>query len=417
MKIYTLMPLVLLILLSSCGSAEQTTAQVRKGRGAGGPTPVDVAVAKVGSLAQIQEYTATTQPFQEVALRAQVEGQLLSLNVDQGDPVTKGQILARLDDSLLESGLRQAEAERAARGAEVAQAQAQVSNIRTQVEQARLELQQAQADAQRLDQLAKQGAISIQEAELAQTSARTAEQALRSTQAQVRSQLKALSASESRITAQQALLAQARERRSYALLKAPLTGVVLSKSSEVGNLVRIGDEVLRLGDLRQIKIPVQISELELSQIRVGQTAQVRLDAFGTQEFLGKVTRIAPAADPVARLVPVEVVIANPQGRIASGLLARVQFTNPQIQRVLLPVGAIQDPEAKPSIYVIKRGEGVTVQTRPVQLGTQADGKVEILSGLQPGEEYVARSGKPLKPGETVRLSLLSEGSKPQRGGS
>jgi multidrug efflux pump subunit AcrA (membrane-fusion protein) len=396
---------------------------------------VDVAIAKTEILEEPIEYIGTTRPVREVSLRAQVEGRLLNLQVDVGNVVKQGQILARLDDSLLVTSVTQSEAELAALQSEVARAQTQVQNAQAQAEQARAELKQAQVDAQRLQSLSQAGAIAKQQAELAQTNAATAQQKLNSATAQIATEQQAVAAAKRRVDAQRAAIAQARERQSYTLLASPITGVVVAKVSEPGNLVQPGGEVLRLADFSSVKIVVPVSELALSKIQLGTPVQVRLDAFTNEEITGRVTLISPAADASARQVPVEITIPNSNGRIGSGLLARVSFEPRTQPRVVIPESAlqgegergrggeresrsnlkstIQNPKASQVFVVTGEGNQATVQARAVSIGTSANGKVEILSGLQPGERFVTRSEKPLKDGDKVRLSILSKTSQKQ----
>ncbi|MDZ8184674.1 MAG: efflux RND transporter periplasmic adaptor subunit [Nostoc sp. ChiSLP02] len=435
------------LLTASCGSLPKESAEAQSqspaGRqNSGGGTPVDVAIARTDLLQTQPEYTGNTAPFRIVSLRSQVEARLLSLNVDVGDTVTQRQNVGQLDEALLVTALKQAEAELAALKSEVARATTQVSNARADVERARLEVVQAQADSQRQQKLFQAGAIAQQAAEQARTQAQTAAQALRAAREQVRTEQQAVAAAQGRVLAQQALLAETKERRSYARLTSPIAGVVTEKVTEPGNLLQAGNEVLKIGDFNRVKVVVQVSELELGQIQVGQSVKVRLDAFPNETLIGRVARISPAADPTARLIPVEVVIPNNDGKIGSGLLARVNFENQTQQRVVVPQTAIQKQassqnsksrgksetnvvQSSPTntvgiaqaklqdrtgtIFVVNNTQGQTkVTARAVTLGKRADGRVEILSGLQAGERYVVRSGKPLKEGDTVRLSILSE---------
>jgi HlyD family secretion protein len=441
------------LLTAGCGSlpkdsAEAQSRQPGNNQRGGGAIPVDVATARTGLLRQEPEYTGTTVPYRTVSLRSRVEGQLLALNVDVGDRVSQGQAIGQVDDALLRTAQNQAEAELAALKSEVARAKAQVGNARAEVERFRAQLQQAQSDSQRQQRLVKEGAISQQAAEQASTQARTAAQSLRAAQEQVRTEQEALAATQGRVVAQQAVVAEAKERRSYARLISPITGIVLPTTeavtrdraeakvtTEPGNFLQAGNEVIRIGDFTRVKIEVQVSDLELSKIRVGQSVKVRLDAFPDRTYTGQVTRISPAADRTARLIPVEVVIPNGDGKIGSGLLARANFETQARQRVLIPDTALaerggegekgrggernnaqspvpnrQSPaNSQGRIFVVTQaGKKTTVTARAVTLGEKADGKVEILSGLQPGERFVARSGRPLKDGAPVRLSILSE---------
>ncbi|WP_258169679.1 efflux RND transporter periplasmic adaptor subunit [Nostoc sp. 'Peltigera membranacea cyanobiont' N6] len=429
------------LLTASCGSSPKESADAQSqspgNREGSRETPVDVAIARTEILQKQPEYTGNTIPFRIVSLRSQVEGRLLALNLDVGDTVKLGQNVGQLDDAILSTELKQAEAELAALKSEVARANNQVSNARADVEKARLEVLQAQADSERQQRLFKAGAIAEQTAQQSRTQAKTAAQALRAAQEQVRTEQQAVAAAQGRVLAQQALVAQTKERRSYARLTSPIAGIVTEKVTEPGNLLQAGNEVVKIGDFNRVKVVVQVSELELAQIQVGQSVQVRLDAFPNETLIGRVTRISPAADATARLIPVEVVIPNAQGKIGSGLLARVNFENQTQQRVVVPQIAIQkqargnnskttgkNQQSSPppnatntakaenpagTLFVVKDTAGkAKVAARAVTLGKRADGKVEILSGLQSGERYVVRSSQPLKDGDAVRLSILSE---------
>ncbi len=382
---------------------------------------VDVAVAGLGSLAGALEYTGTTQPIQEVAVRSQTEGQLLSLNVDVGDPVIGGQAIARVDDTLPTAQVNEANSQFAALEVEVAKAQAQVSEVQARADLQRTELQQAEADAARMQKLYREGAVPQQQAEQARTKAQSAKALLRSIEAQIKTQKQAVAAAQQRVAAQQSTITQAQTRESYTDINAPTAGIVMKRATEPGNLLRLGDEILRIGDFSRVKVVFQLSELDLSRVQVGQTVQVRLDAFPEEQFLGEVIRISPAADPTARLVPVEVSIPNSNGRLGSGLLARVQIDALSRERVVIPVSALgeegrpgaasaQKPAGVDSTLFIVSGTGqdATVTARTVTLGSRQDGKVEVLSGLNPGERFVLRSTRPLKDGDPVRLSILSE---------
>lgn len=430
--------------LTGCGSFSQSEGEPRAQAAqtvADEPASVNVAVAREGTVEETREYTGTTQPFRLVSLRSQVDGQLLDLAVNVGDRVSQGQVLARVDGTVLNTNVAEAAAEVAARRSEVAQARAEVSDAQTQVNRAQADLQQAQTDFNRLQFLLSQGAIAAQEVDQARTQLSTARQAVQSAREQVRARQEAVVAAQERVAAQQAVVAREQERQSYAALTSPVTGSVVEQPAEVGNLIQPGTEVLKLGDFSRVKVVVQISERELGNLRPGQSVRVRLDAFPKQTFGGQITRISPAADPVARLVPIEVVIPNPEGRVGSGLLARVSLTQRTTRpRVLIPETALQTNEERQggrsgnrsetrsqdrpggqsgdsprntgTVFVVNEAGGQpTVTPRPVTLGNRNDGLVEVISGLQAGERFVARSSRALKNGDRVQLSVISEQAK------
>jgi len=385
---------------------------------------VDVAIAREDIVEQEREYIGTTFPLREVALRSRIEGQILDLTVDVGDRVERGQVLGRIDDAILASVVLEAEAELAALESEVTSRQADVNDAIAQVEQAKLELAQAQSDAARSNQLQQEGAVTAQAAELDRTAVGTAQQALQSAQQQIENWQSAVVAAQKRVAAQRALVAQEQKRKSFAVLTSPVTGSVLEKVVELGGLVQPGDEVLRLGDFSQIEIQVQVSELELGKIRLGQATQVKLDAFAAQTFTGEVTQISLAADTTARLIPVEVTIPNQERRIGKGLLARVNFASQGDRAIIIPDTALQVTSAvtkadgidldSATIFVLEReGEQTKVKARQIELGKRANSAVEIISGLEPGEEFVLRSSGDLQDGDLVRLSFISESTKDQ----
>ena len=382
---------------------------------------VEVKTASRGSLTSDVRYVGTTFPVREISLRSRVEGQILDLNVDVGDRVEPGQVLGRIDNSISQATVLEARSELAALESEVVSLQADINQAQTEVEQAKIELEQARSDLTRSQQLVKDGAITQQAAEQSQNAVDTARQALTASQQQVANRTSALAAAQQRVAAQSALLTQEQQRESFSQLTSPIAGLVLERVLEPGNLAQVGDEVLQLGDFSQVEVRVEVSELELAKISVGQPAKVRLDAFPQQDILGKVTRISLAADPTARLIPIEVTIPNSDAKIGRGLLARVSFEPETANKIVIPETALEvtaDRAAEVStdsnratIFVLQSaGENSSVVAREVELGDRANGRVEILAGLEPGEQFVVRSSDSLNSGDRIRLSFLSEPS-------
>ncbi len=415
--------------LSGCNVFSQTKTEGKPespgAKGKDTKPAVEVAIAKTGLLQEPLEYTGKTEPVKEVSLRAQIEGRLLKLNVDIGDAVKQGQILAQLDDTLLVTAVIEEKAKLAALESEVAQAKAQVGNAEAKAEQARLELAQAKVDAGRMESLWKGGAVSKQQAELAKTAAATAQQNLAATIKQISTEEERVVAAQKRVNAQKAVIARNQERQSYTLLASPINGVVLARVTQPGNLISPGSEVLKLGDFSSVKVLVEVSELEISKLQIGQSATVRLDAFANNSFPGQIARISPAANSQALKVPIEITIPNSNSRIGSGLLARVSFTSPTPPQVLIPETALaaggeegnkgggekgSNSQSKSGTVFVVTGKGseAKVTARLVQLGERNNNKVEIRSGLQPGEKFVARTSGALKDGDSVRLSIISD---------
>ena len=443
--------LVALALLGSgCRSWQEpkALAQPQQSAEETGPIVVDVAQAQSAASAS-RQYTGSTQPARQVSLRSQAEGNLLTLSYDVGDAVPQGQVVGTIEGTLLQTAVGEAQAELAALQSEVTRAEAELADIRTRIEQANLQLQQVRNDAQRLRTLANEGAIAEQTAEQAETTLGTAQQALKSAQEQVRTREQSVAAAKQRVVAQQAIVQETQKRLSFANLTAPLSGVVLERLVEPGDLVRPGEAVLTLGDLSEVVVVIDVADRNLSEFRLGQSATVTLDALPGETFRGQVSRISPLADRTSRLVPVEITLPNPGGRIGSGLLARVTGLGSSANAVLVPESALSvgegsggpgnPPGGGPGgsqasgqasgqangqtsgqgngqgsspgnqIFVLQpQGEGFVAMPRTVQVGERSDGQVMILAGLSPGERYIVRSGQPLTTGAAVQPSLLSD---------
>ncbi len=401
-----------LLSLIGCSNIEETEnqpniASVEK------PIAVDVGIANLNNSTDITEYIGTTKPVQEISLRSQVEGKLLALNGNVGDRLITGQLLATIDDSLLMAAVNEAEAELTALESELAQAKAEVNNAETQLKRNEAELTQAENNAARYTTLLKDGAISQQEAENFQTIAQIARKNLLSAQEQIQIEKQAVTALIARITAQQAVISQEKARLSYSRLFSPINGIVLEKMTEVGNLITPAMELLKLGDFSQIKILVPVSELELPNLTLGQSVEIKLDAFPDLTFTGKLITIAPIVDQNNRKLNIEIILDNPDNRIGSGLLARIKIQSQQSQKIIIPETALTQKENNNYLFIIEnqQEDKAQVKQKSVVVGNIVNGKVEINSGLQPGDRFVINSSKPLKDADEVVLSILSESLK------
>ncbi|MEM1240018.1 MAG: biotin/lipoyl-binding protein, partial [Cyanobacteria bacterium P01_H01_bin.26] len=238
------MGLGIALLLPSCGF-------LSSGEGEGGrpdisdqPPAVEAILAQTDSLAPALEYTGTTQPQQQIALRAQTAGEVIAVRVDVGDRVQPGDLLAQIDGGLLSARVNEAQAELSARRSEVAENQVSISDARAAAAQAKATRDQAQIDAERLRQLANQGAISQQAAEAAELALTNAEQSVASAQAQIAARQQAIAAATGRVDAQRAVVAEAREQLEWVELRSQLpNGTSQLPTTVLTRLVDPGDYV------------------------------------------------------------------------------------------------------------------------------------------------------------------------------
>ncbi|NJN60420.1 MAG: efflux RND transporter periplasmic adaptor subunit [Coleofasciculaceae cyanobacterium RL_1_1] len=359
-----------------------------------------------------------------VSAKSRVDGQVLSMTADAGDVVFAGQVLAQIDDRLLLGEVDEAEAELGARQAEVEKARFDLAETRARVAEAIVQRDRARADAERFEQLARDGAVSQQQAEIERATYETAKQTVFAIEEQVSSRERTIATAEQRVEAQAAIVERTRERLSYATVISPLDGVVIDRVVESGDVVRTGDALLELGDFSTVQVQIEVADRDRDKIELGQPVAIELDAFPGRSFEGRIARIFPIADPVARLIPVEITLSDPRGAISGGMLARVSLENQaKRQTVVIPRSALEvSADGKPVVFVVEGNARETQAiARPVTLaeagrstgsrGTSrdaADDTVEIRSGLVPGDAYIVRSAEPLRAGQSVRRSFLSD---------
>ena len=373
---------------------------------------VDVAIAQTENSLDERAYIGTTEPNSVTVLRSQVSGRLLSLDVIVGDAVKTNQVIGRLDDSLLAATVQQEKGELASLESELAKEQLNVKNAQISLEESKIQLEQAESDARRYSSLSEIGAISQQQAESFQTAAEVARQAVLLAEEEVNIARQAVTTASGRVAAQQAAIAEAIQRQAYSAIVSPVTGVVVSKNQEPGNLIQEGEEILSIGDLDAIKVSFPVSPVDLNLVELGQPVKVELDAIHGQTFKGKVTRISPVANTATRKIPIEITAPNSDNKIKSGLLARVKLPNTNQDRVSVPQSAIVEEAGNNYIFVVNKENTeqrqAEVNKKLVEIDRVSQNRVFIAEGLAPGERYIIRSSEPLEDNQVVNLSILSE---------
>lgn len=333
--------------IAACGGDGGAAGGPGGGRGgAAAPTPVETIAAETGAVSRGVTVSGVVEPIRTVGVNSQTSGALLSVEVEEGDVLAEGGILARVDQRELEAQLAAAEAG----------------------------FQVAEAAFQRAEQLRERRVITLPEYERDRTAYAAA-------------------------TAQ---LDQLRTRIGYATVRSPIAGVVLAKHVEAGDVVGNQTRLFTLGDVSTLVVRVGVSELDVVELNVGEAAHVSLDAFPGRVLEGRIRRVFPSADPNTRLVPVEVALDTGAGRLVRpGFLARIRFDLAErADVVMVPGGAVVGAAGAQSVFVVQEGRAVR---RSVETGLTSEGRVEILSGLTAGEVVVVTGNNGLRDGAEVRI--------------
>jgi membrane fusion protein, multidrug efflux system len=316
--------------------------------GGGRVAVVEVQPVYRGSIARQVTVAGTIEPVRSIGVNSQLAGAVNVVLAQEGDFVRQGAVLARMDSREI--------------AAQLAAAQAQLEVTRAAFERA--------------EQLRERRVITLPEYERERTA----------------------------YAAAMAQVDQLRTRLGFATVTSPVSGVVTEKRVESGDIVGNQARLFTVADVSQLVVRVGVSELDVVELGNGDRVSISLDAFPGRELRGRIRRIFPAGDPTTRLVPVEVVFDAESARIArSGFLARVTFDLATSENVLLlPVAAVLGGQGAQSVFIIN-AEGAAAR-RTVTTGLTSQGRIEIVSGLDEGEEVVVTGNSTLREGMTVRVA-------------
>ena len=322
---------------------------------------VAVIVAQHTSVPDWLEAVGTARAAQTSEIASQTMGNLVEVRAREGDRVQGGQVLATLDDTQ----------PRAA----VEQATAAVTAAQKEVSYAESEFALTEATLKRYQKLYEKQTISPQEYDQIKTRHQSAEARLEMSRAG--------------LAQADAALVQARTVLSYKQIRAPFAGVITEKRADAGTFASAGMVLFTIEDTRRYRLEVTVDESDLRLVRVAQTVSVLLDAVESGEFSGRVTQIVPAADPASRSFLVKIELAG-DSRLRSGLFGRAHFLRGERRALLIPQAAVVEHGQLRGVFVVDASH--IAQLRYLTLGTASGQNVEVLSGLQDGERFIAAPG-------------------------
>lgn len=339
----------LLVALAGCGAEQPTPEPLR---------PVLVVRPDAGS-AGIDAFAGEVRARQESTLGFRVGGNIVERRVDVGDRVRRGDVLAVIDAGDFEAQARAASAQLAAAQAEATRASADRTRFA----------------ALGRDRLVSKSAVEAQDASAA--------------------------AAQGQVNAARAQLDVARNQAAYTRLRAPVDGVIASRTAEAGQVVAAGQAVFTLAADGAREVVFAVPESAIGQFRVGQPVQVETWSQAGRRWPGTVREIGPAADPASRTYAARVAVEAPDDALQLGQSARVYVLRGAAASTLrVPLGALQRDGDASAVWVVEPTG--TLRLQPVRIGPFAEDSVPVLSGLKPVDLVVAAGGHLLRPGQKVQ---------------
>ena len=337
-------------LVSGCGDGEASVPEADTILTAT-PVPVETTIPFRSDIYATYAATASIASDSDAPVTARVPGEVVEIIVEEGDRVAAGQILARLDGRRLKLEMLAAKAN----------------------------LERTEKEYVRNTDLHQRGLISAAMFD------------------GLKYDLESL----------QATYALARLNYDYSNIRATIAGVVSSREIKSGENLTVGQTAFRITETSELIAYLQIPQAELSKFNVGDSASLEVASMPGQNFLATIERISPTIDTRNGTFRATAIIENANGDLAPGMFGRFTVSYERhTNALLIPARSVLDEDDVSTIYIVADGE---VVRRTVTTGIEANGRVEILGGLQDNEEIVVVGHSGLRDGSKVLASTTDVG--------
>lgn len=302
---------------------------------------VSVVEVSAREVPQTATYTSTVQPYVKNNIAPQMAGRITKINVEIGDFVKKGQVLAEID--------------------------------KAQLQQAQLQLHNQEVELERLRALYDAGGLSKSDLDAIELSYNV-------TKTQVDNLLE------------------------NTVLCSPIDGVVTARNYDVGDMYTMSMPIYTVEQIKPVKLLVGISESDYTKVKKGDAVEITVDALPGQTFTGKVGKIYPTVDAATRTFLVEIVVPNNGNLLRPGMFARVTVTFGVNNNVVIPDVAVVKQQGSGERFVYILNQDGTVNYQKVVLGRRMGAEYEVLEGIPSGAKVVTGGQIRLKDGVKVTVN-------------
>ena len=309
--------------------------------GMGPVTPnVEVASSEARDVPQESVYASTVEAYAVNNIMSQTGGRIRKINVEVGDYVSKGQVLAEMD--------------------------------RLQMEQLELQIKNDEAEYERLKTLYQQGGVAQSDFEAAELGYKVRKSNYQNV-------------------------------KENTILRSPITGYVTARNFDQGDMFSMTAPIFTVQQVTPVKLLVGVSESEYTKVKKGDAVSLTVDAIPGRTFNGKVERLYPTVDAATHTFKVEVVVTNSDKVLRPGMYARVTINFGTRRSVIVPDKAIVKQEGTGTRFIYVLNEDSSVSYLPITLGRHMGTEYEVVSGLEPGSTVVIKGQGALKDGIKVNV--------------
>ncbi len=290
-------------------------------------------------------FLGTFEPVRQNTVGSDAQGKVISISVDEGDYVSQGQLIAKVDDEMLQ----------------------------LQVQSAEISIEGQKNDDARYTNLSKENAVAGVQVEKTKLGLRTAENQKKQLQKQLRN----------------------------TNIRAPFSGVVTKKMIDVGSFLGNGSPVIEITDISSLKLTINVPERDILKFKQGQSVIVKADIYGNRTFEGKVTNISVQADK-AHNFEVQITVKNAARELMAGMYGSVSLTNNKsVSALAVPRKALVGSSKHPQVYVIRNGKAILTSFTS---GTSDGEYIEVVSGIQASDRIVVKGQVNLQNESKVKTS-------------
>ena len=328
------------VMAAGCGSNTKKAEAQPEAVVETAPTVSVVQVSK-REVPQIATYTSTVQPYVKNNIVPQAGGRITKINVEIGDFVKAGQVLAEID--------------------------------KAQLQQAQLSLKNQEVELARLKSLYEAGGLSKSDLDAIELQYNV-------TKTQVENLLE------------------------NTVLRSPINGVVTARNYDVGDMCSVASPIFTVEQIIPVKLLVGISESDYSKVKKGDSVEIKADAVPDKTFYGKINRIYPTIDPATRTFTVEVVVQNNYRTLRPGMFVRATVNFGTNNNIVIPDVAVVKQQGSGERFVYVLNQDGTVTYQKVVLGVRMGAEYEVLEGLEDGATIVTGGQIRLKDGIKVTVN-------------
>ena len=405
---------VCLLVLGSCGKKDEKEAEPI--------VPVQVAAVRQDSIRRIVTADAVLFPFNQASVTPKVSAPVKKFYINRGDHVKEGQLLAVLENRDLSAAARESKGlyEQAAanyRATATATLPVQITTAQSNLQAAKETLDAAKKLLNSREQLFKEKALAgkqVDEALVGYAQARsqyeTAQEQLRALQSVGKEEQ--IKAAKAQADAAEAHYNGAEAQLGYTEIRSPITGVITERAVWEGEMANAGTPLLTVMDVSRVVARANVPLDQTAPLKVGDDATIA-PSDGSEDVTGKVIVVSPAVDANTTTVQVWVEAVNPKERLKPGASVRVSIVAAKVPNAVVVPPAALLPTAEGETVVMVVGSDSLAHEKKVEIGIREPDKVQIVSGVSPGEQVITVGGLGLE--DKAKVTIQKPGDADEKG--